>query len=392
VQPALGSLQASVQTASGGGWLSAAFVDGAPGTLRVTASTANLAADMYSGSVSVTASGQESGLAIPVSLEVFDPPSSQTMLSATVSGASISVTSSDTPVYFTVEGASVQYGPVDGHLRTPATLRYSASPNLPPGAYYWNVIIHWAKGDLVIPVSATVPAAPAILPSVTFPYSVTLAPGEIMSIFGQNLATTTANLTLDASGNVAGRLNGTMALVGGTAAPLLYVSPTQVTFVTPYEIAGADSALVQVLTPFGATSPLAYRVGQSAPAIFTTGPSGYSQAAALNQDNSPNSLIDPAPRGSIIQIFATGEGQTSPPGVTGSITGDHPSTPVLPVSVTIGGVDATVQFAGSAPHSAAGLLQVNVVVPEGAPIGARVPIVLSIGGAQSQNGVFVAVR
>ena len=58
----------------------------------------------------------------------------------------------------------------------------------------------------------------------------------------------------------------------------------------------------------------------------------------------------------------------------------------------VGGVDAPVQFAGSAPHSVAGLLQVNAVVPEGAPVGARVPIALSIGGAQSQNGVFVAVR
>jgi uncharacterized protein (TIGR03437 family) len=94
----------------------------------------------------------------------------------------------------------------------------------------------------------------------------------------------------------------------------------------------------------------------------------------------------------VIQIFATGEGQTSPAGVTGSVTGDIPKAPVLPVSVTIGGVDAPVAFAGSAPHAVAGLFQVNAIVPDGAPIGARVPIMLSVGGMPSPSGAFIAVR
>ena len=81
----------------------------------------------------------------------------------------------------------------------------------------------------------------------------------------------------------------------------------------------------------------------------------------------------------MIQIFATGGGQTSPPGVTGSVTGSNPATQVLPVSVTVGGSGALVQFAGSAPGAVAGLLQVNALLPSGGSIGSRVPIVLTVG-------------
>jgi uncharacterized protein (TIGR03437 family) len=99
--------------------------------------------------------------------------------------------------------------------------------------------------------------------------------------------------------------------------------------------------------------------------MFSLDSTGQGQAAVLNQDNSINGPSNPATRGSVIQIFATGEGQTSPPGVTGSLTRSTPPLPVLPVKVTIAGLDAPLQFAGSAPDSVAGLMQVNALVPQG---------------------------
>jgi uncharacterized protein (TIGR03437 family) len=304
-------------------------------------------------------------------------------------------------VYFTVEGASATNSIVfDGHLVTPVTLQFWASPNLPPGTYQWNVVVHWAKGDLVIPVTAASPPTPTVFPqssvlvnAASAAPAYTFAPGEIMSLYGQNLSTSKAGVTLDKDGKVATQLLGVTVSVGGIASPLLYVSPTQVDFVAPYEIAGGDTATVEVTTPAGVIILRPFPIAPSDPGIFTVASNSFPKAAAaLNQDNSPNSLINPAPRGSVIQIFGTGEGQTSPAGVTGSVTADVPKTPVLPVSVTIGGVDAPVMFAGSAPRSIAGLFQVNAVVPDGAPIGARVPIVLNVGGVRSQNGVFIAVR
>jgi trimeric autotransporter adhesin len=112
----------------------------------------------------------------------------------------------------------------------------------------------------------------------------------------------------------------------------------------------------------------------------------------LNQDNSVNSSANPAPRGTVVQIFATGEGQTLPPGVTGSMTQSNLKKPVLPVCVMIGGVDAPLLYAGSAPDAIAGLLQINAVVPQTVSPGPAIPISIMIGDLVSPNGVTIAVQ
>jgi uncharacterized protein (TIGR03437 family) len=143
----------------------------------------------------------------------------------------------------------------------------------------------------------------------------------------------------------------------------------------------------------GLTSPAwVVPVAASAPGIFTLASSGLGPAAVLNQDNSVNSASNPAARGSIVQIFATGEGQTSPAGVTGSVIGTNLKTPVLSVKVTIGGQDAVVPYAGSAGASIAGLFQVNAVVPPSVSPGAAVPISVSVSGVPSQTGATIAVQ
>jgi uncharacterized protein (TIGR03437 family) len=95
----------------------------------------------------------------------------------------------------------------------------------------------------------------------------------------------------------------------------------------------------------------------------------------------------------VIQIFATGEGLTDPAAVTGVIvnTGNL-RNPVLPVSVTVGDETALVPYAGSAPGSVAGFLQVNAQLPNGLAPGAAIPVALTVGGAASQAAVTVAIR
>jgi uncharacterized protein (TIGR03437 family) len=133
-------------------------------------------------------------------------------------------------------------------------------------------------------------------------------------------------------------------------------------------------------------------VAASAPGVFTADSSGQGQAAALNQDTTPNSATTPAKIGDVITLFATGEGQTSPPGVDGKpATGTLPQ-PVLPVTVTIGGQTAHVAYAGGAPNEVAGVMQLNVQVPSGIQTGDAVPVILWVGYAASQSGVTVAIR
>jgi uncharacterized protein (TIGR03437 family) len=62
------------------------------------------------------------------------------------------------------------------------------------------------------------------------------------------------------------------------------------------------------------------------------------------------------------------------------------------VSVTIGGVNATLQYAGSALDAVTGLFQVNAIVPQSIMPGPAVPIVLTVGTASSPGNVTIAVQ
>jgi uncharacterized protein (TIGR03437 family) len=62
------------------------------------------------------------------------------------------------------------------------------------------------------------------------------------------------------------------------------------------------------------------------------------------------------------------------------------------VTVTVGGQDAPVQYAGGAQGLVAGLMQVNIQIPAGTEPGDAVPVVLRVGDAFSQIGVTIAVQ
>ena len=76
----------------------------------------------------------------------------------------------------------------------------------------------------------------------------------------------------------------------------------------------------------------------------------------------------------------------------GKIAGDVLPAPVLPVTVTIDGIDAVTLYAGAAPASVAGLVQVNARIPVNAASGNAVPVAVRIGGIASPAGVTIAIR
>ena len=91
-------------------------------------------------------------------------------------------------------------------------------------------------------------------------------------------------------------------------------------------------------------------------------------------------------------LYATGEGQTGPPGVDGLIAGAQPPKPLAPVRVEIGGIEAEVLYQGGVPTQVAGLMQVTARVPQGATAGNMVFVVIQVGGASSQRLVRMAVK
>jgi uncharacterized protein (TIGR03437 family) len=116
------------------------------------------------------------------------------------------------------------------------------------------------------------------------------------------------------------------------------------------------------------------------------------QGAVLHADYSVNGPANPIDRGGVVVLYTTGEGQTDPPGVDGLLALSTYPKPLASVSVRIGGLEAQVLYAGAAPGLVAGVMQVNVVVPDGVAPGDAVPVIMTVDGNQSQPGITIAVK
>jgi uncharacterized protein (TIGR03437 family) len=220
-----------------------------------------------------------------------------------------------------------------------------------------------------------------------------VSPGEIVVIYGSGLGPgTLAGLEVGPSGRVSRVISATRVLFDSVPAPLVYAWATQVAAVVPYFLYWKDATLLEVEYNGVRSNALSIEVVDSAPGLFTSNYSGVGQAAILNEDYSLNSALTPASKGSIVMLYATGEGQTDPAGVDGKLASDPLPKPRLPVRVTIGGIDAEVQYSGAASTLVAGVMQVNVRVPLAVASGAAVPVVLTVGAASSQPGTIMAVR
>ena len=242
-------------------------------------------------------------------------------------------------------------------------------------------------------------AAPVIVPggimSAASYSNSSISPGEVVVLYGTGLGVPVLTSTsVDAAGFVATEILNTRVLFDGIPAPLLYASTGIVSAIVPFEVSGA-STRVQVeyggVRSDGVTVP----VTPSTPGIFTLDESGRGPGVIFNQDGSINTVVNPAKRGDIVVFYTTGFGQTAPAGTTGQITGTNLPIIVqqpLPITVIFGKTNGLLTYDGPAPAIIAGVSQINVVVPEDAPLGATVPLTVQVGSATSQSGLTVAIR
>jgi uncharacterized protein (TIGR03437 family) len=230
-----------------------------------------------------------------------------------------------------------------------------------------------------------------------------VAVGEIVTIFGSAMGPSElVPLRLTEDRRLAATLAETRVLFDGVPAPLVHVSDKQVTAIVPYAVAGRSSVDLQVEYRGVRSEVVTMPVLLSRPGIFTLDSTGQGQGAILNEDGSVNSASNPARRGSIISIFATGGGEAAPGLVDGQLVSDIRPRTSLPVSVffDLGNNDHEVQqkqgdvlYAGGVPGSVAGLLQVNVRVPADAvDTGPAVPFALFIGSQWTVFQATVALR
>lgn len=250
--------------------------------------------------------------------------------------------------------------------------------------------VNGANGTITVTSGVTVSLQPSGVVNAASFLSGPVAPGELITLFGAGIGPASPELPSGSATNVI--LGGTGVTIGGTAAPLLYAGPNQINAIVPYELTQSTSVQVAITNQRQQIAAATVAVASTAPAIFTLNNTGAGAGAILNQDLTVNSATNPAAAGSAIAIFANGAGATNPAGVDGQITGSVLPVPLLPVTVTVGGVNAKVLYAGAAPDLVAGVLQVNVVVPSGLASGSAVPVVLTIGGVSSPAGVTVALK
>jgi uncharacterized protein (TIGR03437 family) len=404
---------ATAATNSGGNWLSVSPSSGTtPAPLTVSINSGGLAIGPYTGTITVTpTSGAPE--TVTVTLNVISPqilsaapnpvafnytfgapaPAAQSVALSSSAGPPLSLS---TAVTTKDQSNWLFVNPTSGS--TPLELNVSVNPNgLPPGAYPGSITVTASDvsvAPLQIPVTLTVTPAVPTIASVTNAASFApgpVAPGEIVTLFGSVLGPATGVTGTVSGGKLGTSVGGTQVFFSSFHAPIVYSSAGQVSVIVPYELAGASSTNVQVQYQGNESAAVDVRVIKSAPGIFMLDAAG--QGAIINQDGTINSTTNGAPVGSIVSIYATGQGQTDPPGVDGAIsTAASPQPPPLAVTAQIGGLPATVTYAGAAPGEVSGLMQVNVTIPAGVPSGTNVPVVLTVGTASSQTGVTIAIR
>lgn len=228
-----------------------------------------------------------------------------------------------------------------------------------------------------------------------------IAPYELVSFYGIGIGPINAFGSQLVNGRLTASLGGVWVLFDGVAAPLLYAGPNQINAVVPASVYGRSSTAVQITTPTGTITGPSLSVVASEPEVFVNPPPPWDRLAvnarALNQDGSANSDSNPAARGSVVTIWATGAGISNgavPDGsIVSSVSGTALHTPVLPVSIVSDSNRLEVLYAGDAPGMVAGVLQVNFRLPAQTLLGAHyVACQLQVGSAAGYFVIYVQPR
>ena len=219
-----------------------------------------------------------------------------------------------------------------------------------------------------------------------------VSPGEVVTVSGIQIGPDAGvNGQAGSTGVFPTAVANTELLFDGTPAALLSVSANEIRAVAPFSLAGPATQM-QVVYQGAPSDPFSIAVQAVTPGLFSDDGTGIGQAMATNQDGTENSADNPAPAGSIVTLYGTGFGQTSPAAVDGAIV--RPPLPGLQAAVTalIDGQPATVLYAGSTPGAIAGLVQITVEIPAGTTPGSSVPVVVMAADQSSAYGVTISVR
>jgi uncharacterized protein (TIGR03437 family) len=418
--PAAINLQAV--TDSGGPWLSVLPQSATtPTALSVSYSVGGLTQGTYTGRVTVNLTGTLLALTIPVTLQVIadniqllaapsslvfsavaggpDPPAQS--INVTVVGLNrlFQATVSAPP-----NGKWITVSPTAA--LTPATLSVAVTVKDLAAAVYNGTLTlavgGLPNGSVTIPVTFTI-QAPLQGPTISAGgvvdaagFGKAIAPGTWVSVFGTALsATTRAWRDADfVNGQLPTSLDGISVTINGKSAAVALISPTQInvlaaddttTGLVPVVVKNTVGTSVAVLALQQTAAPALFEFPGGKYAVGEHGDGSLLAGPALVQQGIPGTA---AHVGETIVLFGTGFGATQPAiSATALVTGLHPLAHPEEFSVRIGGLDATIAYAGLISP---GLYQFNVVVPQVA-VGDQ-PVVAELRGLLSQSGLLITVQ
>jgi uncharacterized protein (TIGR03437 family) len=262
-----------------------------------------------------------------------------------------------TGVVSTIAGTGVAGFAGDGAGAVSAELGYPSDICIGPGGALYVADLGNNRVRRLTPQPATALAPPL---SVTAVNAATLQPGPV-----------SPGMLLDLLGTGLGASDAPQIMFNAISAPVLAIDNTYLVVQVPPQLEGQQTAQIQILRQGTLLVEVPVQLAETAPGAFAN-PSGG--ALSDNQDGTLNSATNPAPRGSVISLYGTGEG------VTG-----------LPAAVTIGGYSAEVLYQGPVAGYP-GLLQLNVRIPAGYVPPGNLSVIITIGQASSQPGVSIAVN
>jgi uncharacterized protein (TIGR03437 family) len=215
-----------------------------------------------------------------------------------------------------------------------------------------------------------------------------VAPGGLFSLIGTSLSPTniaTNEVPLPTA------LGDSCMTINGELAPLIFVSPTQVNGQVPFTASGEATLVLR--TPAGVSNSFEFTIQAEAPSVFvtpvTTGSSTRVPTIVRAKNNLRVTLSNPIHLDDRITIYATGLGAVSPAVESGAA---GPASPLalaqVEPTVTLGGVNLTIEYAGLAPGQV-GVYQINAIVPfKGVSTGMSIPLRI----VQGTNSTTLNVR
>ena len=421
------AITATATTQSGGNWLvftpAGGSIANLPNTIQVTALTGQ-GAGTYSGSVVVSGSSLAAdNKIIAVTMIVTSSPILDLSVVSTVRFYGYAGGDKPFSSYITFPGSGAGTLKITGATSSAAfltaavfssnTISITADPAaLTAGSYTGTVTMtsNAANNSLVsIPVEFVVyPAGPnvisvgGIVNAATY-VSESFAPGDIVSIFGTQLAAAGTSATNPGLPPLANKLGNVQVLVNGAPVPLYYVSSKQINFQVPYSLTAGQVATVQVTSGGTAGNRRSMTIASNTPRLLVF-PGNYGIIANATDGSLalPPSLVipsyvsHPAKPGDVLVFYAIGFGQTSPAAVEGNAASGTTLQNAPKTTVTFGAlfsvgipVTVTASFAGLTP-SAVGLYQINVTVPPDVPFSNSLPVTVTVGNGIS-NTVNVAI-